>query len=44
MKDDKSEVDRALTFLGLWGEFPIPDNDMILRISLPEPKKERKTG
>ena len=35
----KSQVDRAPTFLGHWGEFPIPDNDMILRISLPGPKK-----
>ena len=40
-KDDKSQVDRALTFLGLRGEFPSPDNDILLIISLPEPKKEK---
>ena len=41
MKDGKSQVDRALALLCLWGEFPNPDNDMRLRISLPEPKKEK---
>ena len=41
MKGDKSQVDRALTFLGIWGEFPCPVNDMILRISLPGHKKEK---
>ena len=39
-KDVKSQVDCALTFLGLWGEFLNPANDMILTISLPEHKKE----
>ena len=39
-KDDKSQVGQSLAFLGLWGEFPNPDNDMLLRISLPEYKKE----
>ena len=41
MKDDKSQVGRALAFLGLWGEFPGPDNDMLLRIPLPEHKKTK---
>ena len=41
MKGDKSQADRALAFLGFWGEFPGPDNDMILRISLPGPKKTK---
>ena len=39
MTDDKSHVDRAITFLGLWGELPCPDNDMIHTISLHGPKK-----
>ena len=38
-KEDKSHVDKALTFSGLWGEFLCPDNDMRLMISLPAPKK-----
>ena len=41
MKDDESQAGKALTFLGIWGEFPCPDNDMILRISLHGPKKEK---
>ena len=32
---------KRLTFLGLWGEFPGPDNDMILRISVTGHKKEK---
>ena len=44
MKDGESQVDRALTFLGLWGDFPNPDNDMLLVISLPEPKKEKRAN
>ena len=38
-KEDKSQADKALTFFGLRGEVPCPDNDMIIRISLPGPKK-----
>ena len=40
MQDDESQVDRAMTFFGLWGEFPIPDNDMPRMISLPRHKEE----
>ena len=40
MMGDISEVDRALTFLGLRGEFPNPDNDVLLRIFLPVPMIE----
>ena len=39
-KNDKSQVDKARAFFGLWGEFPCPDNDMRLEISPHEPKKE----
>ena len=41
MKGDKSKVDKGLTFLGIWGEFPCPDNDMLLRISLHAHKKAK---
>ena len=42
MKDDKSHVDKDLKFLGIWGEFPCPYNDMLLMISLHAPKKEKR--
>ena len=42
MKGDKYQFDNALKFLGLWGEYPCPDSDMIIRISLPEPKKVKR--
>ena len=35
LKMDKRLVDKALTFLGLFGEFPNNNNDNLLRISLP---------
>ena len=40
LKMDKSLVDKALTSLGLFGEFP-DNNDNILRISLPTDKATR---
>ena len=41
MKDDKSEVDRVLVFLGLKGESPSPENGMVLR-SPPLPPSKKK--
>ena len=41
LKMDKSLVYKALTFLGLFGEFPDNNNDNILRISLPTDKATR---
>ena len=38
MKDDKRQRGSSLTFLGLLGEFPSPQTDMQLRISLPPVK------
>ena len=41
LKMDKRMVDKALTFLGLFGEFPNRQNGNLLRISLPSDKAIR---
>ena len=40
LKWDKNQVDKAITFLGIFGEFP-DNNDNLLRISLPTEKATR---
>ena len=44
LKMDKRKVAKALTFLGLFGEFPNRDNDDLLRISLTFEKEIRRVG
>ena len=40
----KFDIGRALTFLGIFGRFPGPDNDMTLVLSLPADKAARWAG
>ena len=41
LKDSKTEKGPALTFLGIFGDFPGPHNDMSLTVSLPREKALR---
>ena len=44
LKDDKTELGRLISFLGLEGHLPGPDNDMTLSVDLTDEKKRNWAG